>query len=139
MQVVQFQIARFVSVAHADKEERHAHLARVAGHARQILPFRRHAVGKHDDSRQRRATEIVEHLADGGAELARLARGPQAADRLARGFQLRDVACVGDTGGAAGTVINVDLHPSAAQQVLQPGQLVVAQQRLGELQPLGRR
>ncbi len=41
-------------------------------------------VGEHDDGGQRRAAEIVEHLANGHAQLTRivLRLGPQAVDRF---------------------------------------------------------
>src|SRR5207245_8775261 len=75
LQVVQLQVADFVTVPDADEVERYAHLRRVARYLDEVFSLGRYAVGQHDEGSERGTTEVVEHLANGGAELAGVVLG----------------------------------------------------------------
>ncbi len=139
LQIVQVKVAHLLSVADADEEQGHSHLPGVLGDLDQILALGGDAVGEHDDGGQRRAAEVVEHLAHGHPELAGvvLLVGAEAVDRLQRRLDIGEGGHVRETMGAAGAMINVDADFTLRQEGGDPVRFASCNQRSGEREAIG--
>ena len=75
IQVAELQIAGRAIAAHADQQQRHAFAAGIRGRIEQPGAFGVDAVGSQHDGHGRRAAELVQRTANGGAQAGAVAVG----------------------------------------------------------------
>lgn len=128
-------------VAGADEEQRHAVERRGAGGFGQVVARGGHAVGEHDDGRERAAAELLQHVRDAVAEVRPVAGRFQLLERVARVRQLRLVFHRRDQARLGLRVHgeDVNLHLLFAEQPVEPVGVLVREEHLREPEPIGLR